>query len=375
MTGRKWEEGAREGGPEAGETGVPGDLELLLRATWPLLQSHNSGVIVAVADLHLDLGPGWAHPRIARALTFAVRTSRQSCHFVLLDAIASMVQRAPALFAGHIGAFFIKSVDPTPIRTIKLKILAQLATADNVDRVLVELQAYIRTGEPAFVASVIETIGEATAAVPKIRKRALATLQILAGHPSPAVATRAVGVIVATVAPKPWDNYKVVRKLLQRYEALEPAAKADVLWVALSHLPGRGEAAAAADEPAEGAAGLGAAVEKLDLDEGAGPAGDAPAGDAPGRRKRKTPLKERLAILDDLGFAALRQAAQSFAAQAPQVKLEVLNGSMKLFLHHRGQQREAGDQVALLHGNLLDLARVDPSIDVRDRCRTLGHLT
>ena len=48
---------------------------------------------------------------------------------------------------------------------------------------------------------------------------------------------------------------------------------------------------------------------------------------------------------------------------------------MKLFLHHRGQQREAGDQVALLHGNLLDLARVDPSIDVRDRCRTLGHLT
>lgn len=70
------------------------DHELLLKSCIPLLQSRNSGVVLAVTKLYYYLAPVSEAEKIAKPLVRLLRTHREQC-YVVLSNIATMALKRP----------------------------------------------------------------------------------------------------------------------------------------------------------------------------------------------------------------------------------------------------------------------------------------
>lgn len=70
------------------------DHELLLKSCIPLLQSRNSGVILAVSKLFYYLSPASDAEKIARPLVRLLRSHREQS-YVVLSNIATMALKRP----------------------------------------------------------------------------------------------------------------------------------------------------------------------------------------------------------------------------------------------------------------------------------------
>ena len=216
----------------AGESYLDDDHRLLLRCSRPLLQSQNSGVVMAVGALHFYLAPVADLPKTLRALVFAMRGKPESQH-VMLKNICTMVAAQPSLFQTHFNAFFVHPADPNDVRALKLEILTHVCTAENAPSLLRELQAYLRSGNDEFVALTVRAVGRCAAIMPQIASVCVRSLLELSLHPSEKVAGEAVVVIRALVQRDPKEHLHVVMRLIRRMDALRsPAARAAVAWLA-----------------------------------------------------------------------------------------------------------------------------------------------
>ena len=357
---------------------VPADLVLLLRSSWSLLRSRNAGVIVAVVGLNLDLGNPSVRPQMAEALVFALRSSRQACHYLLLDSISYLISLDRELFVKYLPSFFVNLNDSLHVRAQKLHVLSSIVTAGTVDALLRELQAYIRDSQEEFVANVVKTIGRVGTDIPKVKKRALATLGMLTRHPSDCVAAEAVHTMLAIVGGETWKSYDVVLRLVQQYSDFNDEARASVLYLATTHLLETGqddsEAAPAEDEVAE------ALAENFNLDDGPDDAADS-HGQRDGkkkrekkkskRKKREMGREEALGLLNELAPEALRVAAAGFAAESGMVKIEILNTSLRLIT----APSTRSESTLAMHSYILELCEADVAFDVRDRARFVKQLS
>lgn len=79
------------------------DHELLLKSCVPLLQSRNSGVVLAVAKLFYYLSPATEAEKIAKPLVRLLRSHREQS-YVVLSNIATMALKRP------VSSFFIMYV-------------------------------------------------------------------------------------------------------------------------------------------------------------------------------------------------------------------------------------------------------------------------
>lgn len=70
------------------------DHELLLKSCIPLLQSRNSGVVLAVAKLFYYLSPATEAEKIAKPLVRLLRSHREQS-YVVLSNIATMSLKRP----------------------------------------------------------------------------------------------------------------------------------------------------------------------------------------------------------------------------------------------------------------------------------------
>lgn len=366
--------------PSAAQTlpSVPADLVLLLRSSWSLLRSRNTGVIVAVVGLNLDLGNPSVRPQMAEALVFALRSSRQACHYLLLDSISYLISLDRELFRQYLPSFFVNLNDSLHVRAQKLHVLSSIVTADTLDALLRELQAYVRDSSEEFVANVVKTIGRVGTDIPKVKKRALATLVMLTRHPSDRVAAEAVHTVLAIVGGETWKSYDVVLRLVQQYSDFNDEARASVLYLATTHLleTGRGdsEAATAEDEVAD------ALAENLNLDNGPDDTADSHSqwDGKKKREKRKSRRKKRelgreeaFGLLNELAPEALRVAAAGFAAESGMMKIEILNTSLRLV----AAPSTRSERTLALHAYVLDLCAADIAFDVRDRARFVKQLS
>merc|ERR1712078_720661 len=91
-----------------------------------------------------DLGNPSVRPQMAEALVFALRSSRQACHYLLLDSISYLISLDRELFRQYLPSFFVNLNDSLHVRAQKLHVLSSIVTADTVDALLRELQAYVR---------------------------------------------------------------------------------------------------------------------------------------------------------------------------------------------------------------------------------------
>ncbi|KAL1476104.1 hypothetical protein MTO96_036762 [Rhipicephalus appendiculatus] len=133
-------------------TAIDPDLRLLLRNCKPLLQSRNSAVVMAVAQLYYHLAPRAEVALVVKSLIRLLRSHRE-IQTVVLSNVATMSTRCRGLFEPFLRSFFVRSSDPTHIKLLKLEVLTNLAGETNVPVILREFQTYVASSDTEFVAA------------------------------------------------------------------------------------------------------------------------------------------------------------------------------------------------------------------------------
>jgi AP-3 complex subunit beta len=85
------------------------DHRLLLRSSFPLLKSRNSGVVLGVCSLHYYCGVASIKIRssLGKALV-RIYHDRREIQFVVLNSIRMLVWECPSAFMPFLNDFFVK---------------------------------------------------------------------------------------------------------------------------------------------------------------------------------------------------------------------------------------------------------------------------
>lgn len=139
------------------------DHRLLLRTTLPLLKSRNTGVVLAVCSLHYYCGVASIRVRssLGRALV-RIHRDRREIQYAVLTSIHSLVKECPSAFTPFLHDFYVKAMDPSFTRLLKLDILTLLALEPaSIESVLKELRTYIRhDDDKIFCCASIRAVGK-----------------------------------------------------------------------------------------------------------------------------------------------------------------------------------------------------------------------
>ncbi|KAM3958383.1 LOW QUALITY PROTEIN: adaptor related protein complex 3 subunit ruby [Aphomia sociella] len=241
--------GARESGaPRRGSTRTPSvdpDLRLLLRAAKPLLQSRNSGVVMAVAQLMYHCGPAQELPPVGKALVRLLRAPPE-VQSVVLHAVAALTVSKRSLFEPFLKSFFVRNSDPTHIKLLKLEILTNLATEASAPVVLREFQTYVTSNDKAFAGATIQAIGRLAVNIQSETETCLNGLLHLLSSKDEWVVCEAVVVVKRVVGGGASSARAAVARAarLLRSDRLAGAARAAALWLVAEHGASRPRAAA-----------------------------------------------------------------------------------------------------------------------------------
>jgi len=283
------------------------DHRLLLRSTKPLLQSRNASVVMATSQLYWHLAPKSEIQVVAKALVRLLR-SHYEIQSIVLNSIASMTVQefgGARIFGPYLRQFFVRGCDPSHVKILKLEILTNLARPDNISILLREFQSYISGGEKSSVAATIQAIGRCAASIPEVTATCLTGLVQLLSSPDQAVVAESVLEIKKLLQTQQEEHKDIISQMAKLIDTIDvPSARAAVLWVV-------------------------------------------------GEYCRRIPL-----IAPDV----LRKLAKSFCAETEEVKVQVLNLSVKLCLTNPKQTK-------LLTQYVLNLAKYDMNYDIRDRAR------
>lgn len=137
------------------------DHRLLLRSSFPLLKSRNSGVVLAVCSLHYYCGVASVKVRSALGKALVrIHRDRREIQYVVLTSIRSLVMECPSAFTPYLNEFFVTAMDPSYSRMIKLEILTSLSLdPPAIEAVLKELRTYIRHDDKSFVCASVRAVG------------------------------------------------------------------------------------------------------------------------------------------------------------------------------------------------------------------------
>jgi AP-3 complex subunit beta len=293
---------------------VPEDLALLLRVAAPLLRSRNSGVVLAVALLFSSVGAHEAAslPKVGRALVRVCRNYRE-IQYVVLSNIVTLARASPAMFRDYAKDFFVAESEPAFVRRMKVDVLAALVDAENAGAVLREFTRYVKDDDKDFVRHAIQAVVRIANALPEMADKCLRGLMGLVASGADGVVAEAVVAIRQLLQAHSHHDALVVRLVKRLDKIASPSARAAIVWV-LGEFQAKPKVAAMAPD-------------------------------------------------------MLRVLVKGFAAEAGEVKAQIVNLAAKASLHAPG-----APAVQALFAYALDLARYDPDYDLRDRARLLRYL-
>lgn len=138
------------------------DHKLLLSSSLPLLKSRNSAVVLAVCSLHYYCGIASVKIRTALGKALVrIHRDRREIQYIVLVSIRTLVLECPSAFTPFLNDFFVKGMDPSFTRMIKLDILVSLCMdPTSIDAVLSELRTYVRHSDKDFAGASIRAVGK-----------------------------------------------------------------------------------------------------------------------------------------------------------------------------------------------------------------------
>mmetsp|Transcript_25298 Transcript_25298/g.48335 ORF Transcript_25298/g.48335 Transcript_25298/m.48335 type:complete len:1384 (+) Transcript_25298:115-4266(+) len=138
------------------------DHKLLLQSSFPLLKSRNSAVVLGACSLHYHCGVASIKIRtdLGKALV-RIHRDRREIQYIVLVSIRTLVRECPSAFSPFLNDFFVKGMDPSFTRMIKLDILVSLCIDPKaIDAVLTELRTYVRHSDKAFACAATCSVGK-----------------------------------------------------------------------------------------------------------------------------------------------------------------------------------------------------------------------
>ncbi|XP_072310494.1 AP-3 complex subunit beta-1 isoform X2 [Eucyclogobius newberryi] len=285
------------------------DHRLLLRNTKPLLQSRNTAVVMSVAQLYWHLAPKHEVCVVTKSLVRLLRSHRE-VQFIVLQNIATMSIQRKGMFEPFMKSFYVRSTDPTHIKTLKLEILTNLANEANISIILREFQTYVKSQDKDFAAATIQAIGRCATNISEVADTCLNGLVLLLSNRDETVVAESVVVIKKLLQTQPTQHSEIIKHMAKLFDNITvPMARASILWL------------------------MGEYCEKVPK------------------------------IAPDV----LRKMAKSFTAEEDIVKLQIVNLAAKLYLTNSKQTK-------LLTQYILNLGKYDQNYDIRDRTRFIRQL-
>ncbi|KAJ8417941.1 hypothetical protein AAFF_G00227840 [Aldrovandia affinis] len=207
------------------------DHRLLLRNTKPLLQSRNTAVVMAVAQLYFHLAPKAEVGVIAKALVRLLR-SHSEVQYVVLQNVATMSIKRRGMFEPYLKNFYIRSTDPTQIKLLKLEVLTNLASETNISIILREFQTYIKSVDRDSVAATIQAIGRCASSIGQVRDTCLTGLVLLLSNRDDLVVAESVVVIKKLLQIQPDKHSDIIKHMAKLIDTIQvPMARASILWL------------------------------------------------------------------------------------------------------------------------------------------------
>ncbi|XP_070599321.1 AP-3 complex subunit beta-1 isoform X2 [Erythrolamprus reginae] len=285
------------------------DHRLLIRNTKPLLQSRNAAVVMAVAQLYWHVAPNSEAGIVAKSLVRLLRSNRE-VQYIVLQNIATMSIQRKGLFEPYLKSFYVRSTDPTMIKTLKLEILTNLANEANISTLLREFQTYVKSQDKQFAAATIQAIGRCATNISEVTDTCLNGLVCLLSNRDEIVVAESIVVIKKLLQTQLAHHSEIIKHMARLLDSITvPVARASILWLT-------------------------------------------------GEYCERVPK-----IAPDV----LRKMAKSFTVEDDLVKLQILNLGAKLYLTNSKQTK-------LLTQYILNLGKYDQSYDIRDRTRFIRQL-
>uniref|UniRef100_A0A672UFE2 Adaptor related protein complex 3 subunit beta 1 n=1 Tax=Strigops habroptila TaxID=2489341 RepID=A0A672UFE2_STRHB len=285
------------------------DHRLLLQNTKPLLQSRNAAVVMAVSQLYWHLAPKSEAGIVSKSLVRLLRSNRE-VQYIVLQNIATMSIQRKGMFEPYLKSFYVRSTDPTMIKTLKLEILTNLANEANISTLLREFQTYVKSQDKQFAAATIQAIGRCATNITEVTDTCLNGLVCLLSNKDEIVVAESVVVIKKLLQTQPAHHGEIIKHMAKLLDNITvPVARASILWL------------------------IGEYCERVPK------------------------------IAPDV----LRKTAKSFTNEDDLVKLQILNLGAKLYLTNSKQTK-------LLTQYVLNLGKYDQSYDIRDRTRFIRQL-
>lgn len=285
------------------------DHRLLIRNTKPLLQSRNAAVVMAVAQLYWHISPKSEAGVISKSLVRLLRSNRE-VQYIVLQNIATMSIQRKGMFEPYLKSFYVRSTDPTMIKTLKLEILTNLANEANISTLLREFQTYVKSQDKQFAAATIQTIGRCATSITEVTDTCLNGLVCLLSNRDEIVVAESVVVIKKLLQMQPAQHGEIIKHMAKLLDSITvPVARASILWL----------------------------------------------------------IGENCERVPKIAPDVLRKTAKSFTSEDDLVKLQILNLGAKLYLTNSKQTK-------LLTQYILNLGKYDQNYDIRDRTRFIRQL-
>ncbi|XP_068608653.1 AP-3 complex subunit beta-1 [Brachionichthys hirsutus] len=216
---------------EAGPYVMDPDHRLLLRNTKPLLQSRNTAVVMAVAQLYWHLAPKHEVGVVTKSLVRLLRSHRE-VQYVVLQNIATMSIRRKGMFEPFMKSFYVRSTDATHIKTLKLEILTNLANEASISTILREFQTYVKSQDKAFAAATIQAIGRCATNISEVTDTCLNGLVLLLSNRDETVVAESVVVIKKLLQTQPTQHSEIIKHMAKLFDNITvPMARASILWL------------------------------------------------------------------------------------------------------------------------------------------------
>ncbi|KAF5899737.1 AP-3 complex subunit beta-1 isoform X2, partial [Clarias magur] len=207
------------------------DHRLLLRNIKPLLQSRNTAVVMAVAQLYWHLAPRHELNIITKSLVRLLRSHRE-VQYIVLQNVATMSIQKKGMFEPYLKSFYVRSTDATHIKKLKLEILTNLANEANISTILREFQTYVKSQDKEFAATTIQAIGRCATNISEITDTCLNGLVLLLSSQNETVVAESVVVIKKLLQTQHLEHCDIIRHMAKLFDSITvPMARASILWL------------------------------------------------------------------------------------------------------------------------------------------------
>ncbi|KAK3307281.1 AP-3 complex subunit beta-like protein [Chaetomium strumarium] len=210
------------------------DLELFLNSIKPLLQSRNSGVVVAVARCYSAIGTP-AYTKAAIGPLIALLRGAQDIQQVALFNIVSICLGQPAEFVKYATHFLVRGTDTQPVWELKLELLTLIfphAPQHVKSLILNELEHFSRGSNKTLIREAVRAIGRCaqtdSATAPRCLRLLLSQITSLDGT----LAAESLTVIRHLIQQDPTAHVATVIRLAKNLDsATDPQARATIIWL------------------------------------------------------------------------------------------------------------------------------------------------